>query len=119
MKIYQVKFNTETINYIEVDKSQPIQSIRHKMNVKTAISGIKHHPYNSEMNFGNNKVEIIRHPFLYIVAGMAKGITGTKPFRFKDEAVLFYKNISKTIPNCWIEVIFGFPSAKILPSDLF
>jgi len=55
----------------------------------------------------------------YIVAGMAKGITGTKPFRFKDEAVLFYKNISKTIPNCWIEVIFGFPSAKILPSDLF
>lgn len=113
--IQQVKFNTETINYVEVDRSKPIQSIRHRMNVKTAISGIKHHPYNSEMNFGDRDVKIIKKPKLYVVAAKEYGYIATKPFVKKKDAESFIKGIINKI-ECWIEVEFF--NHKTLPSDL-
>jgi len=57
--IYQVKFKTETINYVEVDRTKSVLSIKHRMNIKTAIFGIVHHPYNAKMNFRNFEVKIL------------------------------------------------------------
>jgi len=36
---------------MQVDSSKSIVSIKHKMNIKTALFGELHHPYNNEMNF--------------------------------------------------------------------
>jgi len=51
IRIIRKVFNGVAVNYMEVDRSKSIASIRHKMNVKTAIFGELHHPYNNEMKF--------------------------------------------------------------------
>ena len=44
-------FNGVAVNYMQVDRSKSVNEIKHKMNVKTAIFGELHHPYNDEMKF--------------------------------------------------------------------
>jgi hypothetical protein len=44
-------FGNIAVNYVQVDRSKSIVSIKHKMNIKTAIFGELHHPYNNEMKF--------------------------------------------------------------------
>jgi len=57
--IYQVKYKSATINYVVVDRKKSVLSIKHKMNIKTAITGNIHHPYHPEMNFGGGEVKFI------------------------------------------------------------
>jgi hypothetical protein len=44
-------FGDIAVNYVQVDRSKSIVSIKHKMNIKTAIFGELYHPYNNEMKF--------------------------------------------------------------------
>jgi hypothetical protein len=44
-------FNGIAVNYVQVDRSKSIVSIKHKINIKTAIFGELYHPYNPEMKF--------------------------------------------------------------------
>ena len=44
-------FGDIAVNYMQVDNSKSIASIKHKMNIKTAIFGEIHHPYHNEMKF--------------------------------------------------------------------
>ena len=50
-RIIRKVFNGVAVNYMKVDRSKSIPSIKHKMNVKTAVFGELHHPYNAEMKF--------------------------------------------------------------------
>jgi hypothetical protein len=50
-RVIRKVFNGIAVNYMQVDRSKSVNEIKHKMNVKTAIFGELHHPYNDEMNF--------------------------------------------------------------------
>lgn len=50
-RIIRKVFNGVAVNYMQVDSSKSIVSIKHKMNIKTALFGELYHPYNNEMNF--------------------------------------------------------------------